>query len=145
MINLLTFQSNICESSKDARGRRWTKGIIQVALTFWNRSPQAYASLKSSGMIFLPSENLLQRYKNCFERTPGLNDNMFIWMFNESKRLNVDKHSGLILDEMAVQEDLKMGFSNKTHKIDGLIDIGSTAEYIHTLKTHKMMLGLQLI
>ena len=137
MTNLLTIQSNICESSKDARGRRWSKDIIQVALTFWNRSPQAYASLKSSGMIFLPSENLLQRYKNCFEQTPGLNDNMFIWMFNESKRLNVDKHGGLILDEMAVQEDLKMGFSNKTNKIDGLTDIGSTAEYIHTLNTHK--------
>ena len=97
MINLLTIQINICESSKDARGRRWTKDIIQVALTFWNSSPQAYASLKRSGMIFVPSENLLQRYKNCFERHPGLNDNMFIWMFNESKRLNVDKHGVSLL------------------------------------------------
>ena len=32
---------------------------------------------------------------------------MFIWMFNESKRFNVDKHGGLILDRMAIQEDLK--------------------------------------
>ena len=76
-------------------------------------------------MIFLPSENLLQRYKKCFEHTPGLNDNMFIWMFNESKRLDVDKHAGLILDEMAIQEDLKMGFANKTNKKDGLTGIGS--------------------
>ena len=49
----------------------------------------------------------MQRYKNCFEQTPGLNDNIFIWMYNESKRVNIDTRGGLILDEMAVQEDLK--------------------------------------
>ena len=41
------------------------------------------------------------------QETPRLNDNIFILMYNESKRLNIDTHGGLILDEMAVQEDLK--------------------------------------
>ena len=138
MINMLTIQSKICESSaKDNRSRRWTKDIIQVALTFWNRSPKAYASLKNSGMIFLPSENLLQRYKNCFEQVPGLNDNMFVWMFKESERLNTEKHGGLILDEMSVQEDLKMGFFENQNKIDGLTDMGKMPENLHLLTTHK--------
>ena len=49
-------------------------------------------------------------------------------MFNESNRLNVDKHGGLILDEMAIQEDLKIGYANITNKTDGLTDIESKAE-----------------
>ena len=65
----------------------------------------------------MTSEKLLQRYKNCFDQTPGLNDNIFISMYNESKRLNTDTHGGLILDEMAVQEDLKWNLQIKQTKL----------------------------
>ena len=38
---------------------------------------------------------------------------------------------------MAIQEDLKMRFANKTNKKNGLKDIEIKSEYIHTLNTHK--------
>lgn len=55
-----------------------------------------------------------------------------IWMYNEAKRLNIDTHAGLILDEMAIQEDLKMGFANKTNNIDGLTDWLYSGKYSYT-------------
>ena len=87
MINLLTIQSNICESSKDARGgggaldQSYHSGGPNILE--WEHTGVSIFK-KSSGMMFLPSENLLQKYKNCIEQTPGLNENMFILMFNES-------------------------------------------------------------
>jgi len=88
MFKLLSAQSNICNSHmQDPRSRRWDKEIIQICLTLWNRSPQAYVSLVDSVVLVLPSISLLQKYKNCFEQIPGLNDNMLQWMFNEAKRL----------------------------------------------------------
>ena len=138
MLKLLSVQSKICcEPAKDPRTRRWDKDIVQVCLTLWNRSPQAYASLSSSGMLFLPSINLLQRYKNCFDQTSGLNYNMLTWMFKEAKRLNVDMRGGLILDEMAVQDDLKMSFYGGKNTVDGLVDMGSLAEDLYLLNQHK--------
>lgn len=139
MVNFMKTQSNFCQDisdNKDSRSRRWDKSIIQIALTLWNRSPQGYTTLRDSNMLYLPSESLLQRYKNCFTQHPGLNDNMIIWMHNESKRLKTDRHGGLILDEMAIQEDLKMSFSDGKVAIDGLVDLGSTADHLHMLNTH---------
>lgn len=108
MIKFLISQKIICNSSKDARSGRWDKELIQVALTLWNRSPQGYSSLKESNMLFLPSESLLQKYKKCFDQTPGLNDKMLTWMLKEAHQHQCDVNGGIILDEMRVQEDLKL-------------------------------------
>ena len=115
MIKFLKTQSEICQKSADkldSRSRRWDKDIIQVALSLWNRSPQGYNNLRDSNMFQLPSESLLQRYKNCFSQQPGLNDNMFTWMYNEAVRFKCDRFGVIVLDEMAIQEDLKMAFGN---------------------------------
>lgn len=143
MLKLLTAQSNICnELEKDPRRRRWDKEVVQVCLTLWNRSPQAYSSLCSSGMLFLPSVNLLQRYKNCFEQSPGINTSMLLWMYNEAKRLNVDMRGGLIFDEMSIQDDLKMSFYGGKNTVDGLVSMGTLAEDIYALNSHKNELRL---
>lgn len=143
MFKLLSAQCNICnERGQDPRCRRWDKEIVQICLTLWNRSPQAYVSLVDSGVLVLPSISLLQKYKNCFEQTPGLNDHMLQWMFNEAKRLKVDMRGGLILDEMGIQDDLKMSFHGGKNTVDGLVDMGSLAEDIHSLNTHENELRL---
>ena len=139
MIKFLKVQSDICHKTTDnidSRSRRWDKDIIQVALSLWNRSPQGYTTLRNSNMFQLPSESLLQRYKNCFTQHPGLNENMLSWMCKEAIRFKSDRHGGIILDEMAVQEDLKMSFGDGQISLDGLVDLGPTSAHMNLLNTH---------
>lgn len=137
MLNIIKQQSHICKSNKDPRSRRWDKDILQVSLTLWNRSPQAYTTLRNSGILFLPSEALLQRYKNCVKQSPGINHEMLQWLYQESTRLNTEKEGGLILDEMAVQEDLQLCFENGKVLIDGFVDLGQISNDMYKLNEPK--------
>lgn len=137
MVQFLLAQKTCCENMNlDARGRRWDKDIIQVALTLWNRSPKGYASLRNSGMLILPSENLLQRYKNCFEQKEGLHDEMFQWMLNEIRRNKADIRGGLILDEMSIQSDIVLTSNNGKMKLTGMVDLGDTARAMRLMDQH---------
>ena len=74
-------------------------------------SPQAYADLKSSGVLVLPSKRLLQYYKNSVDQAPGINLQQLDWMVKEAAFKNVPafgKHGGLVLDEMSVQDDIQV-------------------------------------
>ena len=98
---------------KDARGRRYDKQIVSLALTLWTRSPKNYEELRKSGFL-LPSSKTLSLYKNWVEQKPGLNLDMMRWMANEAKSKNLSKNGyvgGLVLDEMNVQKSLDI--SNK--------------------------------
>lgn len=61
---------------------------------------------------------------------------MFTWMVNESENLKTEKSGGLIIDEMSVQEDLKMSFKDGKVSVDGLVEMGEFAEDIHILNKH---------
>lgn len=87
-------------------------------------------------MLFLPSESLLQKYKNCIQQSPGINHSMFEWLHVESERLKSEKRGGLILDEMSIQEDLQLSFGDGKVFIDGLVDMGSFCEDMRILNTH---------
>ena len=53
--------------------------------------------------MYLPSESLLQLYKNTIDKDPGVNDNLITWMHNECERTGTEKEGGLIFDEMQMQ------------------------------------------
>ena len=40
--------------------------------------------------MFLPSESLLQRYKNFVQQKPGINKDMLNWLYDESNRLETE-------------------------------------------------------
>ncbi|XP_063434368.1 uncharacterized protein LOC134715817 [Mytilus trossulus] len=67
---LLKSQLNNCKKGTDIRQRRWDPKIINLCLTLFKRSPQAYYDLKQSGFLQLPSKRLLQYYKNSEKQTP---------------------------------------------------------------------------
>ena len=121
---LIMSQHKCLSSNKDPRGRRWDKAIIQQCLTLWNRSPQAYISLRDSGFLILPCPNLLQRYKNIIQQQPGLNREMFHWMHVEAEKNNALRHGGIIFDEMAIQPDLTLELKGGKLKFAGLVDAG---------------------
>lgn len=75
-------------------------------MSIWNRSPDAYAQLKESGVMKLPSGRLLSLYKNSITQKPGIQEEVLDWLVDEVKRSGLDdygKAGGLILDEMSIQ------------------------------------------
>ena len=65
-----------------------------------------YEELRQSGVLVLPSRQLLSLYKNSVKQKPGLNEEVLDWMIKEADKLKLDsfgKEGGLILDEMAIQ------------------------------------------
>jgi hypothetical protein len=130
---LMMSQHKSLASKTDPRERRWDKCIIQQCLTLWNRSPQAYKSLRDSGMLILPHPKLLQKYKNVIKQKPGLNSEMFEWMDVEANRNNADRNGGVIFDEMSVQQDLSMESLGGQMQFAGLIDCGPENEAVISL------------
>lgn len=114
-VDLLKSQIDISNVTK--HGRRWDNEIIQVCLSLWTRSPNAYLQLASSGLLVLPSVRTLSSYKNSVHQEPGINHGQLKWMIMQAKHDNIPPegyHGGLILDEMAIQEDIQIQRSNRT-------------------------------
>ena len=103
------------KSGKDPRSRRWPVEIISLCLSLYCRSPSAYKDLKESKMLILPSERLLRYYKNSVDQQPGFNRQNLQWMCLEARRQNISesgKIGGLLLDEMSIQDDIQVPYSN---------------------------------
>ncbi|XP_071174117.1 uncharacterized protein [Mytilus edulis] len=106
-------------------GRRWNRDIVQLCLSLWCRSPRGYTDLRNSKFLVLPSQKLLQRYKNRIHQEAGINKEMLHWMKNEAKLKNIPPEGydgGLIFDEMSIQADLQF------KKKDGDIQLIGFAE-----------------
>ncbi len=80
--------------------------IIQECLGIWARSPTAYAQLRNSGLLLLPSPSILTKYKNSMQQSPGIQPAMLDWMKKEAERCEVPNHrywGGLLFDECSLQ------------------------------------------
>ncbi|KAK3107457.1 hypothetical protein FSP39_015012 [Pinctada imbricata] len=135
MITFLSSQTN--NISRNPKGRRWPKEVISVFLQLYNRSPLGYEALRQSNLLVLPSPSLLLLYKNCVKQKVGFMDEIFEWMLNEAIRLQIPKEGyfgGIILDEMAVQEDLQIERNSKGIELVGLVDKGEEGNLCSTLR-----------
>ena len=92
--------------------------------------------------MFLPSESLLQRYKNFVQQKPGINKDMLKWLYDESNRLETEKTGGLILDEMAIQEDLQISRQEGEIRIDGLVNLGKTCDDMQIMNSQTQELRM---
>ncbi|CAC5418765.1 unnamed protein product [Mytilus coruscus] len=89
----------ISSNTKSKTSVRWDKDIICMAYMTLNK------------WLHLPSEKMLKIYKNAVHQGPGIIPEMMLWMLNEGKRqikLDEGYYGGLILDELAIQEDLQL-------------------------------------
>ncbi|KAK3099914.1 hypothetical protein FSP39_011714 [Pinctada imbricata] len=123
-------------------GNRWSKTLIRICLTLWCRSPKAYGDLKDSGLMVLPSQRLLQIYKNRIHQRAGVNKELLHWMQNEALLKNVPeegKEGGLMLDEMSIQTDLQMYCKNGKHYIIGFKEESDLMECIKSGKCELKM------
>jgi hypothetical protein len=55
----------------------------------WCRSPHGYTDLRNSKFVFLPSQKLLQRYKNQVDQESGFKKDILHWMRNEAALKNI--------------------------------------------------------
>ncbi len=134
LLTLLLSQKQCLEKTgKHTRTRRWDRTIIQSMLSLWIRSPVAYRQLRESNLLFLPSEQLLQKYKNCYSSGPGINNDTLQWMSNEASKHNYGTSGGLLIDEMSIQEDICMEFKDGSIKMTGLLDMGDVSDSMRNL------------
>lgn len=79
-------------------------------------------------------------YKNSVSQKPGLNDDVLQWMVHEADKLKLDsfgREGGLILDEMAIQEDLQFKITNGVSTLVGLVDLGNDKDMMDGINTGK--------
>ena len=97
-------------------------------MSIYYRSPQAYQDLGASGMLILPSKRLLQFYKNSVPHAPCIADDNFQWMVKEANKKGIEEHGkrgGILIDEMTIQDDLKIIKKGDFWSIVGAIDMNN--------------------
>ena len=133
--------SQIVASNTSKQGLRWDKNVICIALSLYNRNPAAYRDLTQNNWLHLPSESLLQRYKNAVHQRSGIFHDMMSWMSSEAKSQSLPMsgyYGGLILDEMAIQEDLQIVNTKNETKFIGLSDSGTHIKEMQKLNSGKV-------
>ncbi|KAK3108741.1 hypothetical protein FSP39_014554 [Pinctada imbricata] len=121
-------------------GRRWNSDVIRVCLTLWCRSPRGYRDLRSSGLMILPSEKILQIYKNSVHQEAGFQKEMLKWMAEEAKVKNLSPEGyvgGLIIDEMSLQPDLQFSSKDGVIELIGFTEVVPESIVMNEIKTKK--------
>ncbi|CAG2238930.1 unnamed protein product [Mytilus edulis] len=125
---------------RNPHGRRWNRDIVRLCLTLWCRSPKGYTELRNSQFVILPSEKLLQRFKNTVNQEAGINNDMLHWMANEAKLKNIPPEGyegGLIIDEMSIQQDLQLKKINGKIELIGFTELSPESVVFDKLKSNK--------
>lgn len=129
---------DMVKNSSSKNGRRWNHDTIKFALELYSRSPRVYTDICLSGYLVLPSERLLCLYKNVVTQVPGINHDNLEWMANTAKQNNLPEfgyNGGIVLDEMAIQEDLQLDSNEGTPSLVGTVDYGPQGNNLDTLRT----------
>ena len=104
-------------------GRRYHSQVIRFALSIHCKSPSAYRELRESGALILPSERVLQDYKNYFRPGAGIiKENIEELKEQASKFTGIQKYVAVIMDEMKIQDNLV--FDKTSGELIGFIDLG---------------------
>ncbi|CAG2207258.1 unnamed protein product [Mytilus edulis] len=131
----------VASNTKSKTSVRWDKDVICMALVLFNRNPAAYRDMTLNKWLHLPSEQMLKIYKNAVRQGPGIIPEMMLWMANEGKRqikLDEGYYGGLILDEMAIQEDLQLVNTKECSALFGLSDSGNDVQMMTALNEGKL-------
>ncbi|KAK3754215.1 hypothetical protein QZH41_013117 [Actinostola sp. cb2023] len=103
--------------------------IIRLCLDIYCTSPKAFDTIKQH--LILPSKRLIRYYKNAIPPKSGWDHDVMQWCSKEAKNLGLNEEqrwSGLIFDEMAIQEDLQFSSVNGKTKLVGAVSLGKTYE-----------------
>ena len=104
-------------------GRRYDPHLIRFCLSLHSKSPSAYRELATSGVLILPSERVLQDYRNYFKPKPGFNEDNITRLKDMTIQLfDVQRYVVISFDEMKIQSDLV--FDKHSNELIGFVDLG---------------------
>jgi hypothetical protein len=76
------------------QGVRWDPDLVSILLSLWSTSPANYELLRNCDMFLLPSERILQYYKNVVDQQPGFFLGNLRWMLEDAKVKNLPSGGG---------------------------------------------------
>lgn len=88
----------------------------------------------------MPSASTLILYKNQLKQNPGLDEELFEWMFNEANFLELPteaRQGGIIFDEMAIQTDIQIEKNGDIVELIGFTDKGKEGDICGVLRSGK--------
>ena len=116
---------------KDSRGMRWHPIMIKWAIYLHYRSSGAYDTLRSSGVIALPSQRSLRDYTHHFEAKIGFSDEVDQQLVSHPdvrKGEEWQQYVILLLDEMHIREDLV--YNKHTGALVGFANLGDISGHL---------------
>ena len=118
-------------SSRSTKGMHWHLDIIKWCLYLHYQSSKAYETVRSSGVIKLPSQHTLRDYSHCVSSEPGFSTDVDLLLMkanNMSSCLEHQKLVILLLDEMYIREDLV--YDKHSGNLTGFTHLGSVNNHL---------------
>ena len=116
---------------KDSRGMRWHPLLIKWAIYLHYRSSGAYDTLRSSGIIQLPSQRTLRDYTHPFHAKVGFSEEVEQQLVSHPDVRDAEewkRHVILLLDEMHIREDLV--YNKHTGALVGFANLGEITDHL---------------
>lgn len=123
--------------SKNPKQMRWHPMMIKLCLHIQMLLSSCYNSLRSSGVLKLPSDRTLRDYRNVIHGKAGLQhevDDQLLKEVNSKNTNNTNAYVSLVFNEVKIQEDLV--YDKHTAELIGFTDVTDINE--HLLKFEKM-------
>jgi len=118
-------QQQKAAQQKDARGMRWHPLMIKWAIYLHYRSSGAYSTIRSSGVLSLPSERTLRDFTHHCNAQVGFSFEVDQQLVNHPDVCGVEewkRHVILLFDEMHIREDLV--YNKHTGALVGFVELG---------------------
>ena len=114
---------------KNKKSMRWHPLIIKWCLYLQYRSSGVYETLRSSGVIQLPSGRTLRDYKHFAPAVPGFSADYDQQLLNiVAKTPKIGKYVGILIDEMYVKEGLV--FDKHCGALVGFVNLGDVTTHL---------------
>ena len=119
------FKSQIINSRRKNKGRRYSDEDKTVALSIYYCSSKCYKLLRK--LFCLPTIRSLRRWLQNLEVCPGLNENILSLMKLKAEKLAApDKVVSVVIDEMSLKENVT--YNARTDEFDGFINHGQETD-----------------
>ena len=126
-------------SARSSSGRRWHPLIVKWCLYLHHISTKAYETIRTSGILTLPSSRTLRDYKHLSSTSVGFSieaDRQLLDILNQKDDLA--KYCVLLFDEMYIKQGLV--FEESTGSLFGFTDLGDISnqleEFLQSFKDH---------
>lgn len=116
---------------KDPRGMRWHPLMVKWCLYLRHLSGSAYETLRTSGILKLPSQRSLRDYTHYVPASAGFSNAVDIQLMeaaNIASCPEYEKNVLLIMDEMHIKESLV--FNKHTGALVGFTNLGEMNEHL---------------